>query len=270
MSEAINNTFTMYIAAHKSFDVPIIGGYVPIEVGAALRSDHLGYQRDDEGENISQKNPSYCELTAHYWMWKHAACKSIGLCHYRRYFSSKPYTPDSKYYLTANRVARKLKKYDIILPEPVYWENDDVAGQYIKTSGKKSDIEMAEEVLRRVSPRSIGSYQRIMNGHTASYFNMLICNKELFDDYSDWLFTELFELEKHLDLYGRSRYESRVFGFLAERLINVWADYKQLKVGYASVINTDINISELTTRQRIHDALPGAYGLVKKMVARHR
>ena len=42
---------------------------------------------DDEGENISDKNPMYCELTAQYWAWKNLDADYYGFCHYRRYFN---------------------------------------------------------------------------------------------------------------------------------------------------------------------------------------
>lgn len=55
----------------------------------AALADHRfkGMQHDDEGENISYKNPYYCELTAQYWAWKNLDADYYGLFHYRRYFS---------------------------------------------------------------------------------------------------------------------------------------------------------------------------------------
>ena len=41
---------------------------------------------DDEGDNISNKNKTYCELTAQYWAWKNMEADYYGFFHYRRYF----------------------------------------------------------------------------------------------------------------------------------------------------------------------------------------
>ena len=62
--------------------------YMPIQVGKALHPElDLGFQGDDTGDNISEKNGSYCELTAIYWAWKNLKdVDYIGLAHYRRYF----------------------------------------------------------------------------------------------------------------------------------------------------------------------------------------
>ena len=44
--------------------------YIPIHCGKAVSKVNLGIQGDDTGDNISTKNPNYCELTAMYWAWK--------------------------------------------------------------------------------------------------------------------------------------------------------------------------------------------------------
>ena len=47
------------VAAHKPYAMPSDTMYLPIHVGSALSSDDFGYQRDDEGENISDKNRNF-------------------------------------------------------------------------------------------------------------------------------------------------------------------------------------------------------------------
>lgn len=96
------------IAAHKPFDPPALEGYLPVQVGAALAQKDLGFQRDDEGENISVKNPQYCELTAQYWAWKNlAGPRVMGLVHYRRYFVKDMYAPDVMGQILTRRRGRR-------------------------------------------------------------------------------------------------------------------------------------------------------------------
>ena len=64
------------IAAHKPYRMPEDTMYVPLHVGAEGKKNpdgtplDLGYQKDNEGDNISAKNPYYCELTGIYYAWK--------------------------------------------------------------------------------------------------------------------------------------------------------------------------------------------------------
>lgn len=85
----------IYVACHKPSELPKNDIFVPIHVGSAISKIVMpGLQRDDEGDNISAKNPQYCEMTAQYWAWKHSKADYVGLCHYRRYlnFTDKTFT----------------------------------------------------------------------------------------------------------------------------------------------------------------------------------
>ena len=53
------------VATHKKYKMPNDMMYLPVQVGAE-KKESLGYARDNEGENISKKNPNYCELTGLY------------------------------------------------------------------------------------------------------------------------------------------------------------------------------------------------------------
>lgn len=81
------------MACHKPSVLPKNSLFIPVHVGSALatkRMDPLKYYYDDSGENISEKNPTYCELTAQYWLWKNVQADYYGLCHYRRFLCFNP------------------------------------------------------------------------------------------------------------------------------------------------------------------------------------
>ena len=63
-----------------------------VQVGAAQAKVRFADTlHDDEGENISERNPAYCELTTQYWAWKqNLDVDYVGFCHYRRYFDFNP------------------------------------------------------------------------------------------------------------------------------------------------------------------------------------
>ena len=73
------------VAAHKPYRMPQDSMYLPLQVGRAVADQDLGWQGDNTGDNISLKNPYYCELTGLYWAWKNLKADAIGLVHYRRF-----------------------------------------------------------------------------------------------------------------------------------------------------------------------------------------
>ena len=63
--------------------------YIPLHLGSEGSKEIHGFQKDNDGESISIKNPFFCELTGLYWAWKNLDAKYIGLVHYRRHLTTK-------------------------------------------------------------------------------------------------------------------------------------------------------------------------------------
>ena len=82
------------IATHKKYKMPKDNIYLPLYVGSKEK-ENIGFTRDDTKDNISDKNPYFCELTGLYWAWKNLDDDYIGLSHYRRHFSVKKHIPRS-------------------------------------------------------------------------------------------------------------------------------------------------------------------------------
>lgn len=76
------------IATHKPYWVPDDPVYLPVQMGHAIHPD-IGYVGDDTGENISEKNWNFCELTGLYWAVHNIDAEYLGIVHYRRYFGSR-------------------------------------------------------------------------------------------------------------------------------------------------------------------------------------
>ena len=130
------------VVTHKPDKVYSDNVYIPIQVGKVLSHCDLGFQGDDTGDNISEKNPIYCELTAQYWAWKNLKdVEYIGLCHYRRYFKTK-YTEDN--------VIPLLQKYDIILPEPIYYPYS--IEQKLYRAAIEEDVAILCQVIEKLYP----------------------------------------------------------------------------------------------------------------------
>ena len=80
---------------------------------------------------------------------------------------------------------------------------------------------------------------------------MLFCKREVFDAYCGWLFPLLFRLEDVVDLTHADEYQRRLYGFLGERLLNVWVLHNRLNVRYVPVVSTAYSpIDHLTYLRR--------------------
>ena len=81
------------VATHKKYKMPKDDIFLPLHVGNQGK-ESIGFICDNTGENISVKNPFWCELTGLYWAWKNLKCDYLGLVHYRRHFKGKTKTND--------------------------------------------------------------------------------------------------------------------------------------------------------------------------------
>lgn len=231
----------IYIATHKAFDFKKTEGFIPIQVGADVNKVDLGYLKDNLGDNISNKNKNYCELTAVYWMWKNSTANNIGLCHYRRYLSKKN-SLNKKYFLSVQDIENYLKSYDVIMPKKNIWKKYTCSEfYYIVGLGKEKDLIALRKIVEKKYPKYLEAYDTIFQGNECSYCNVLVTSKKLFDSYCEWLFDILFELEKNTDLSDYTPGEARIYGYLSELLLNVWVLHNKLSVKYVPLVNTERN-----------------------------
>ena len=204
--------------------------------------ENLGFIGDNTGKNISLKNANYCELTGLYWAWKNLQCDYIGLCHYRRYFGVDIYSRslESKQKAIFQRAdyEKLLQQYDVILPRKRNYYIETVRSQY-EYAHNKHDLDEVENIIAERYPKYSEAFTKVMNRTKLHILNMFAMKKELFNDYCLWLFDILFELEKRIDISHYDIYQARVFGFIGERLFNVWLEYKLLKIKEVSVINLE-------------------------------
>ena len=224
------------VACHKPFPLPENDIYMPIHVGKALSSVELGFQGDDEGDNISAKNPNYCELTALYWAWKNLRDADIvGLCHYRRYFDFHGqcirFLPDTSFPISSinellfsidQKCVDGVLSGKVVVPKALPW-NATLRQQYC--SGHISDdFRLLERIIKETQPQKyINAFeQQLSEGYRLRPYNMMIMSKEDYDAYCSWLFGILFCVEKVVDIGHYSNYQQRIFGFMAERLLSVW------------------------------------------------
>lgn len=218
-------TIRIFIAMTKSYRMLEHAPYVPMQVGAAGKAS-IGYARDDAGENISAKNPHYCELTALYHAWKHEDADYIGLCHYRRYFTRKEaHTVEGKWreILTAEDWARLLSAAPVVVPDKRRYFIETNRSHYCHAHPAVGLTE-TEAIIRELYPEYEVAFQKVMRRTWAHMFNMFVMRRDIFDAYMTWLFDILFQLETRVDITGWTSFQERIFGFISELLLDVWLE----------------------------------------------
>lgn len=232
----ITPTVTIIVATHKKYEMPKDKMYLPLHVGAEGKMDpngnvlDLGYVKDNTGDNISEKNSSYCELTGLYWAWKNLTADYIGLVHYRRYFGKKGQA--FKGVLTYEELQSMLPRYTVFVPQKRKYYIETLYSHYQHTH-YASHLDLTREIIAEKYPDYLKSYDEVIK-HTYGYmFNMLIMQKQYLNEYCNWLFDILFEIEKRIGSQELSKFQGRFYGRVSEIIFNVWLD-GEIKLGKIS------------------------------------
>lgn len=228
----------MMVAAHKPYPMPDDPLYLPVQVGAAGK-DGMGWQRDDVGENISGRNATFCELTGHYWLWKHVEADAYGLCHYRRYFALRRSGENRRRMLTASEAEKLLEGVELALPAKRHYWIETNYSQYVHAH-HEADLTVTRQILQeKHGDAAIAAWETVMARRSGHRFNMFIMRRDSFMAYSAWLFDILFALEERLDISTYSASDRRVFGYVAERLMDVWVALKKPAFRECPVVNLE-------------------------------
>jgi lipopolysaccharide biosynthesis glycosyltransferase len=237
----------------------------PVQAGAALREERFhGMQPDDEGDNISDRNPYYCEMTAHYWAWKNADADYFGFFHHRRYLSFEdgkllPEDPNScvrfdslndftmqKLRLEEAHMREIIENHDIVVMtphcfalNPLLAESPTIYAQYdLSPDHFIGDLDLAVSILLRDHPEYKGAAEEYLAMSEGIYLNMYIMKKKYFHMYNEILFPLLEEVYTSVDFSERNVYGKRFVGFVAERMLGIFLLHllktqEDLRVHYA-------------------------------------
>jgi hypothetical protein len=198
---ATNNTpapsFTLY-EAHSNLDKPL-------DKPPLLKPWEVSIQADAEitGNNINSQNHQYCEMSAAYWMWKHAISDWVGLEHYRRHLLV---TPDM------------LSDYiDAILPLP-YICYPNTMSQF-RRFVSDDVVNALLQAIRMLCPQQYEQYLQILRGKYQYTYNLGAAKRAVYSDYCAWFFniTQYMETLEIPDIAG-----TRALSYVAEVLTNLY------------------------------------------------
>lgn len=202
---------------------------------------------DDTGENISERNGCYNEMTSLYWAWKNydklGNPDYIGLMHYRRHFV---FREDEKIVYNIENFDEESYLREInYSPEKVYnmLEGCDfithigkvinVYNHYIENH-RQEDLDLAVDIMLEKYPEYKEITKEYFAGDCSNFCNMFIMNKKLFFQYCEWIFDILEEFEKRVDVSEKRFFISeRLTGiFIAKLMADKSLKYKVLPISF--------------------------------------
>ncbi len=229
---------------------------LPIQTGCALAEERFeGMLQDDDGENISAKNPKYAELTAQYWAWKNydklGNPDYIGFMHYRRnfVFADTPKFPvknpalekcyqlvyidriEETYLqdigLTDADIEKEVPQYDCICVREGDFSQIGIANSvedYEKRilGSQLKDLELFFELIERDYPEYIPFVKRLQETPYKYLYNMFIMRRDLFERYNQFLFSVLEKLEEEIDITYYPANYTRVLAYLGEFCLSLF------------------------------------------------
>lgn len=227
------------VAAHKPYQMPVDKLYQPVMVGAALHEDiPAGYVPDNTGQNMSDMNPFYNELTALYWAKYNLQDEDIiGLMHYRRYFGRKA-SHDLRDILTESDIREALASADVLLPKQRNYYIESQKDHYFNAHNHEPYLVM-REVIEEKYPTYLAAFDAMGASKKAHLFNMSIMRQADFQAYTDFMFGVLQEVEARIPYRDYEGQERRVFGFLSERLMDTWVNTQNKRVAEFALVTTE-------------------------------
>lgn len=223
------------VATHKKFKEPSFDDSYYIYKNGSVYERIDGYNRDDNGENLSNLQPILCELSSLYYVWKNKKSDIIGLVHYRRYFAKNGKILNSQMidniFKTTNVILPKKRRYLFKTPTNYY-----IFGRSHNkktTSIRANYIKILKNTLYELYPEQKECIDFTFNKRYAHLKNMFIMKYEEFDSYCTFLFNVL------LTMNEKCEFKDRALGTMGEYLLDVWININNIKYKEIKVLCTD-------------------------------
>lgn len=240
------------ISCHKDILLPQSEIFLPIHVGAARAAAPLeGMQPDNEGDNISERNFTFCELTGQYWAWKNLEAEYVGQCHYRRFFAfdgeqhpandhkqmeypaMSPAAFEMFHIDDTSRIEQEVNAHDMIVPPtwnvkaaPTPCGPQATIADHMISYGlfDLDDVETLKSIVRTKQPAYFDHLVSYLEGDQYRGYNCFIMKRALFDELCEFEFDVLLEFDRLKDYSGLTTTKRRICGYLGEILFSVFVN----------------------------------------------
>jgi len=193
----------------------------PIQVGAVKTDVRVADVLDSIGDNISDKNGNYSELTGLYWIWKNRVENNYygrdcyyGLAHYRRQLEL---TDDDLLRLRDNDI-------DVVLPYPMPYEPN--IEEHHKRYLSDAEWNAVVQALQELQPEYAEILKTILKQDYFYNYNIIIAKSRVLEEYCKWLFPILFRIEEINDP-NKEKEPNRYIGYVGETLETLYFMYNK-------------------------------------------
>ena len=140
--------------------------------------------------------------------------------------------------LTLEEASKILENVDIILPKKREYFIENLYSHY-KHTMYIEPLDETRKIIEAKYPEYLKEFDLLHKRTSAHMFNMMIMKKELLNEYCEWVFDILFELESKIDTTKYDSFHSRFYGRVSELLLDVWIKTKCLKYEEVKVIDIE-------------------------------
>ena len=210
--------------------------YIPINCGNLKGTNdwcdkHLHYETDFK-DNIAHLNPKLNEMTAIYAYWKNLMKSPdyVGHNHYRRLFRIEDLNDIAEYDVIDAKPIPMMFNMSYFTGSPIpNFVSTDIKNGYA-ICHKIEDWNKMEEFLKK-TPYYVFFEDWKNQNSLSSPCNLFIMKKKMFEEYCNFVFPILFDLEQKINLEGRDGYQRRALAFISERLTSLFI-YSKKNQGY--------------------------------------
>ena len=192
--------------------------FLPLD---SIRTMFLVDEKHD-GDSIDAFNPTFCELTGLYYMWKHDTGDIVGLEHYRRYLSIDGRNPVGE-----ADIRRLLEKGDLLCSTVNYGTKS--VGSFFMGMRMADWLFKYFAFLEVTEGKDFANFcHRYIDGNRHILGNIFIARRELLDKYASYLFKNMLTFQM-AEMANHRVIRKRVMGYIAEFLFGAYLDYHKLR-----------------------------------------
>ena len=145
----------------------------------------------------------------------------LGLCHYRRYLDAD---------INEETIEKLLNGKDMLVCDYYKATQYDVVSKGLISALSQEDYWLYIDTVLSIHPDAKEALLKYMyDSNTFVPYSIFVAKKKLYDEFCEFIFPVLFELEKRIKDHNYSR-QRRIIGYYGEWSLGLFIAYRKLKV----------------------------------------